>query len=375
MSNDQPAKGVDTHAWEEFCEALKSEGARILQSEQRLDEVTRAEGLRYLSRLVRAGFERYIEFANPVNPAFFKLCHETIKVGGDNPDNLYLSCRVSSDHTYRITGNRGTVHYISISLADDQLETTGRQLTTAFLDSRELRTDANGDFVIQVGGDPVDGNWVPLKAGTNTIFIRQTFQNRTLEREATFRIVRTSPLSGDDNITVAEIERGLERARAFFGTTGRLFVDWAESYSTRCNTLPPADQGYIASVGGDPNIYYYLSAFALQPGEALLIHLPEVPECEMWNLQLCNHWMESLDYVNHRIHCNRETARRNNDGSVTVVIADQNPGVANWLDTCGHRMGTMVFRWTRAKKVVHPRSAKVRIDEVNMADYQRRWSD
>lgn len=370
MSSTKTA--VNTEAWEAFCEALKVEGTRVLQSEQSLDEVTRAEGLRYLSRLVRAGFERYIEFADPIDPAFFKLCHETIKVGGDNPDNLYLSCRVDCNHQYRIQGARGSVHYISLSLADEQLETTGKQYTTGFLDSGALQVDKDGHFEIILGGDPQPGNWLPLKPGTNTVFIRQTFLDRNAEKEATFQISRISPLSTPNILDSESIENGFKRAIAFFGTTGRLFVDWSESYYTHCNTLPPADQDYIASVGGDPNIYYYLSAFSLQPEQALLIHLTEVPSCEAWNLQLCNHWMESLDYVNHRIHFNQKTAIPNSDGSVTLVIAAQDPGTPNWLDTCGHSLGTLVFRWTRAERIVHPLSRLVNISEISEGD-RKRW--
>ena len=46
---------------------------------------------------------------------------------------------------------------------------------------------------------------------------------------------------------------------------------------------------------GDPNICYYHSYWKLAPDEALVIEVTP-PECESWNFQLDNHWMESLDY-------------------------------------------------------------------------------
>lgn len=374
MSNNTRENTIDTTQWEAFCDAIKTEGAQLLASGQVMDDLTQAEGLRYLSRLVRAGLERYIEFSNPVNPLFFKLCHETIKIGGDNPDNLYLSCRVSSDHSYQITGNRGTVNYISLSLADDQLATNGKQITTGFLDDQSITPDHNGDFVIQLGGEPTEGTWLPLTPETNTVFVRQTFLDRSREREATFSITRSSTLPQDEKLTLAEVNEGLKKAQSFVSTTGNLFVDWAESYYPHQNTLPPADQAYIASIGGDPNIYYYLSAFRLSRGEALLVHLPEVPPCEMWNFQLCNHWLESLDYTNHTIHLNRSTATPNDDGSITLVVSDESPGVPNHLETCGHSMGTMVFRWTRAERIVHPQCQVVKLKGLDWRPYLKRWT-
>ena len=77
-----------------------------------------------------------------------------------------------------------------------------------------------------------------------------------------------------------------------------------------------------------------------------------VPECEVWNFQLDNYWMESLDYRYLPICVNKHTARYNPDGSVTFVVTASDPGVGNFLDTAGHRSGTMLLRWTGAKQ--HP---------------------
>jgi hypothetical protein len=33
---------------------------------------------------------------------------------------------------------------------------------------------------------------------------------------------------------------------------------------------------------------------------------------------------------------------------VRLVLADGNPGHPNWLDTSGHLVGTMFFRWLHA---------------------------
>lgn len=57
--------------------------------------------------------------------------------------------------------------------------------------------------------------------------------------------------------------------------------------------------------------------------------------------------MESLDYRYYNICINSHSAKANKDGSLTVVVAHKNPGVANWIETAGHVEGTMCWRWYR----------------------------
>jgi hypothetical protein len=100
-------------AWEEFCDSLKRAGAQVLRAEAPASELDRAEGFRYLTRLLRLGLEMHLEFADPDFPGFFAPSHETAKIGGDNPDNLYLMARLNGRHQYVVRGERGTVPYLS----------------------------------------------------------------------------------------------------------------------------------------------------------------------------------------------------------------------------------------------------------------------
>ena len=106
--------------------------------------------------------------------------------------------------------------------------------------------------------------------------------------------------------------------------------------------------------GGDPNICYYHSYWALGPEQALVIEVTP-PTCRTWNFQLDNHWMESLDYRYFRIAINKHTAVYEPDGSVKIIVAHKNPGHPNWIETAGHRQGTMCFRWIRADEHPQPR--------------------
>ena len=55
-----------------------------------------------------------VDSSDPDFPRLFLLCDDKIKIGADNPDNLYQQCVVNPTRTYRITGKRNTVPYFSI---------------------------------------------------------------------------------------------------------------------------------------------------------------------------------------------------------------------------------------------------------------------
>jgi hypothetical protein len=89
----------------------------------------------------------------------------------------------------------------------------------------------------------------------------------------------------------------------------------------------------------------------------------------VWNFPLDNYWMESLDYRYLPVCVNQHTARYNSDGSVTFVVAALNPGVGNFLDTAGHRSGTMLLRWTRARQHPVPKCRVVKVASLGSPDH------
>jgi hypothetical protein len=369
MSTPQAASDADQ--WASLCDRVKATGMEILASGAGADPLNRSEGLRYLARLLRGALEMYVEYSDPVDPVLFKRTHERLKYGFDNPDNIYSTCTVSERHRYEIHGHLGSVAYLSINLSNADL--TGKMLLTGFLEGGDLTSDAQGNFVVRLGGEPQSKNWLPLPPGTNTLMIRQSFLDRSKETEAHYSIRRLSPRTADDALTEPKARENLHRAEEWFCRTGSSMLGWAKNLLPTMNELPAADQDYVRSLGADPRMYYYWSAWRLARGEALLIHLPELPAEGMWSLCLTNAWLESLDYTQYRINFNSATAQRNPDGSVTIAIADSDPGIPNWLNACGHAQGNMMFRWTKADRIVDPRVQLVKLDSVAWDDKLKRW--
>ncbi len=351
--NESEKRVVDGTVWDEFCDALKAAG-KIVQSEKApKDPFNQAEGYRYLARLLRGGLEGFLEFRDPMFPQLRCGAHETIKLGADNPDNRYESATINPRYDYRISGSRGTVDYLGFSTIINKYASGGTMEVTGHIDARNMELGPDGCIDIIVSGTEKPGNWLPMGESSNSITVRQTFQDRVHEQRAELKIERINA-TGErpEPLTAKKLERGLQGAVRFVQGSATLFEGWAESFLPIMNQLPPADQAYCQSIGGDPNIFYFHSGWKLAEDEVLIIEAPEIPECQNWNFQLDNWWMESLDYRHHTIHVNKHTAHYESDGSVRVVISHSDPGVPNWIETAGHTMGTMCWRWIGADK--HP---------------------
>lgn len=364
--SDVEQRVVDGALWEEFCDALKDAGKILRSDKAPQDPFNQAEGYRYLARLLRGGLEGFLEFRDPLFPQFRCGAHETIKLGADNPDNRYESATVNPDYDYRITGSRGTVDYLGLSTIINKYASGGTMQVTGHIDTRSMDLDHNGSIEIIVSRSKQTGNWLPMEDGTNSITVRQTFQDRTTEQAADLKIERIgAEETRPEPLTAETLQRGLMGAVMFVQGSAQLFEGWAESFLPHINELPPADQAYCQSIGGDPNIYYFHSAWRLAEDEVLVIEAPDIPDCQTWNFQLDNWWMESLDYRHHTIHVNKHTARYQDDGSVKLVVSHADPGAANWIETAGHQMGTMCWRWIGADR--HP---PVTTRVVKLADLQ-----
>jgi hypothetical protein len=347
--------------WADFCDALKRAGDVVLRDGSPTDPFDRAEGFRYLSRLTRVALESYIECANPLAPVLRRPAHETVKIGADNPDNYYQSAAISGQHAYRIWGTRGTVHYLGFGTYAGNYGSSARSGQTGYLEGRDLLVAPDGSVEITVSCDRRPGNWLRMEPDTSSLIVRQTFWDRQTERIADLHIERLGATAPPPPITPEFIDRGFAAASAYVAGTARLFADWAEGFAKQgINQLHPLDPAVAAAAHGDPNIFYFHGYWELQPDEALVIETTP-PPCEYWNFQLNNHWMESLDYRYHTIAVNHHGARRRDDGSVRLVVADTNPGADNWIDTAGHRRGTMCWRWIRADAHPQPESRVVKL--------------
>lgn len=361
MSDERSVQRVlSGETWSEFCEGLKAAGVVVLREASPRDPLDRAEGFRYLTRLVRTALEQQLEFADPAAPVFRRPSHETVKIGADNPDNHYQSASISGAYEYVIRGQRNSVHYLGIGSYAGGYGSSGRSGQTGYIDDATLQLGADGRFEIAVSCEKRPGNWLPMEPDSSTLIVRQTYRSRAHEEIADLSIERVGAEGPPAGLTPEFLDRALQAAAAYVRGTASIFTDWAEGFAKRKNELPRFDPKVAAAAHGDPNIVYYHGYWELADDEQLWIEVTP-PECDYWNFQVNNHWMESLDYRWHRIALNHSEVKREADGSVRLVLAQRDPGHPNWLETAGHRRGTMCLRWVGAKLHPDPTTRVVRL--------------
>jgi hypothetical protein len=335
----------DEQAWAEFCRALEKAGEVVLKGPD--TPLDRAEGYRYLTRLVREMLYSTIENADPDRPRFHEL--DRVKIGADNPDNVYLSANIRGDRTYRITGTRGTISYFSIGSKANRYAKDGTMASTGELSDRDLVVDADGTVEIIASAIPQDKNWLPLAPDSTGLVVRQTYLDRGAETPGHWHIERIDAPAPPGELDPEFLKKALKRAALGVHGTAATFAYWTEKFMSRPNELPDFGQDMFQRAGGDPEIFYLHGYWTLEPGQAWVIET-DVPDCPYWNFQLGNWWMESFDHER-AITVNKHTARLDGD-RLTIVVAARDPGWGNWIDTCGHATGTALLRWLGA--ATHP---------------------
>ena len=94
------------------------------------------------------------------------------------------------------------------------------------------------------------------------------------------------------------------------------------------------------------------------PDEALVI-TGRWPDCKFGSLCLWNRFQQTFDYRFRSVSLNRAQTQLEDDGSFRMILAHQDPGVPNWLDTEGHALGLMFWRFFLVDGEVETPSAEV----------------
>jgi hypothetical protein len=354
---------VSGAAWDDFCETLKTAGRVIETFGDEPSDLERAEWYRFLSRMVRNGFERMVENCEPDRPRLRDApWRQSINV--QSPDQDHLMCEfVNGEHAYRIRGHRGTIPYfIMATWTAPQPDDLGARdwapkgvagleefdptnlTTTSFLSSRDIDFDENGNFEVLVQQDPPARNGLALRPETTGILIRTVFNDRSAVTPPTMTIERQDDVKPRP-IRPAEMSEGLAKAgQIVLGYAELVRSWWFDNLSQRPNTIDFSEATYLSN-GGVLDRLHGFGAWQKPADEALVVRFTPA-ECEHWILQVCNRWQENLDvYEDGQGYITKFTARFEDDGSILAVMADRDPGVGgNWIDTFEHEAGVFSLR-------------------------------
>ncbi|MEZ4331882.1 MAG: DUF1214 domain-containing protein [Myxococcota bacterium] len=360
MTSDRlQVAALDAGLWSDYCRRTENAARRVMDAATD-DPLDRAEGLRYVARIGRYGLTRFLEESDPAHPV---VTHSLPKLGGDNPDYVYSVAALSGAYRYRLRGRLGDSAYLGIGAYHGDVGTKEGLQVSGYLAGKDLAIDADGRFEVVLACERMPGDWLPMRPETSQLMIRELLLDRRRQRSAEFTIER---IAGGDVPSVLDADdfaRRLARAGDYVEGAIAQFLEWTKDLASRPNRIDPLPERLASGARGDPHTHYYGGYFALAPDEALLVELTP-PPCEYWNLQLCNHWLESLDFERHTVSLNHHTAARRPDGTVRIAITDAEPGVPNWLDTAGHRRGCIILRQVGTPVPDDPRCRVVKRDEA-----------
>ncbi len=356
MDDDEVREAAVTgKAWAEFCDTLKSAGDLVIDNST--DDIDRIEGFRYLSRLARGGLNSFLENNNRVFPRIEPLPNQ-LKIGCDNPDAFYQNVSVSSKHSYRIRGTRGTINYLGIGAYSGGYGAgDSKPGAQGYLEDNDPDADRTIDIIASVAEPDLEPGqrWLEMSPATSSIIVRNFYLDRSTEKPAELQIECLDPPTPvPDPISAKELVDGLAMAGLFVHGCADRFIGWVNDlFLERPNTLDFLPVDDHAGGWGDPNQLFRHGYWTLEPGESLVIDVPPI-DAFYWNFQINNIWEESLDYRYLSVTVNKHTAAYEPDGSVRIVIADENPGFGNWMDTAGHRHGTMGLRYNQVVEDLAP---------------------
>jgi hypothetical protein len=368
MSDDVAVRlSKATRAWREWCAALERTGVAALEQTLTHDEIDLAEGLRYLTRISRLALLSGMENDDAVHPYFHRSLGPTLKMGGDNPCGLYLSAPVNGTDTYRLRGTRGSAAWLSfMAQRSHECFAHGLGVFGDAIFMTDLQVAADGTFEMILSPQEHAGNWIETDRFTSMLIIRQFFGSWDDVRPMDLTIENLT--RGDELKNVLSLNSavaGLSRSAQMFGVYVPAMQSEMQSKAGSLNAFATDVGDPTSNFGGVPGGNAVTTRWRLQPDEALVAHvLPPTP-CPYWDVQVGNLWYESWDYRHFFSGLSCAQAALHEDGSVTIVVSERDPGTGNWLETAGHREGHMAIRWQLAEgKLPLPDCKVVKVDQV-----------
>jgi Protein of unknown function (DUF1214) len=234
------------------------------------------------------------------------------------------------------------------------MEPLGPSLGT--LDVDTLALDAQGRFSLLLSAKkPTDwtGDWHPLDPSARSLTMRQASYDWGSDREARFAIERMDKPHTPRHWSAADITERLNALSAYPKRLSGMALGFIKSQRDKglWNALEHDDW---AGRGGVQGQHYYQGLFQLEPGQVLLLETALPDTVRYWNIQLSDMMWNSVDWMNRQSSLNGGQAWIDTDGRFRAVIALDDPGVANWLDTGGNREGAVMLRWTEASSGPEP---------------------
>jgi hypothetical protein len=295
--------------------------------------------------------------------------------GIDNPDNIYRIVAVDDESSYELVVRphiAAPVQY-SFLLYDHFVAEDGH---LAHVDAPiggyrdcDLQKEADGSFRLTIDPEPANGraNHIQSKPGARQLLIRNTLSDWEAENPLAIRVTRTGgpPVAAPPSHDVL-----VGRAAHLLDAITELVLKWKSQLlfgkwaaNAICDPYGRGRSWGFAATGD----------FKLGADQALVITAHPL-EGKYFSIHLTDLWLASLEHVERSCSFNAGQAAPNPDGTYTFVVSAVDPGVHNWLDTCGLAEGGIMLRWQQLPESRGSAEGAVReVALVERSELERRW--
>ncbi|MBB3046226.1 hypothetical protein FHR99_000462 [Litorivivens lipolytica] len=355
---DHPAEYNHTlkAGWDRFCEELKSAGELLFTDAVPDDEITRTTGMRLLSRNIALALQFESENNDPRHPELLHYFDPLRKQGGDNPDALYLGAPVNGVETYRLHGILGSARFIAITVLEEgETPWGGKVIASLFRD--DIATDSEGFFELHLSPEPkpedFQGNWIQTTHRTYRLTIRQFFAD-WLNEEPMQAVIDCLSVSAPPEPPKSELQsERLQKAIQWLRWSVSYWVEQINKWRAQPNAFFAYNELDNNTIDATPGGLPLIANWRLASDEVAIVRVTP-PQAQYWAVEFGNFWWESMDYRYRLCSTNCHHAVLESSGELILVIADQDPGVPNWLDRSAYREGYITFRWVGADSYPRP---------------------
>lgn len=352
---------VIDRAWQQYQECVRRAGATLRSPGYPTDPRLRAEGYRYLGRITQLAQQIYVEFGSSTHPMLFRYGDDVTAFGASNTDNNYYRAPVNCDGHYRVYGNTHNAREILFSVQDGEF-VFGKTQVLAECALSELIVDADGTFELLLGGEPRPHNWLPLPAGTEYLNVREFVADWEHDGLAVLNIEHVNVDTPPAPLTALGLATALGKAGAWVERSIATWHQYALAIRSTAptNHMPPPTR----PAGSANHMLHGGCQWSLAADEALLIEF-ELPTASYWSMQnYVIDWMQPLDFVNRVTSLNNRQVHVDCDHRVRLVVAHEDPGVQNWLDTSELPNGLTSYRYVNPRHAPTPQAKVVKLGQL-----------
>jgi hypothetical protein len=349
----------DSEAWKALLAGLDRLGERILGNDFSDDPASRDAAYRYLAQQLLCWLEWSVGYGDPSRPAFQRQNDLVTAWGGPNADNVYRHARISPRHVYRVAGRMNSCQEFALAIREG-FRHTDRPATVAELTASDIGIGPDDPFELILGGSGDQANRIPLPEGAIMCSIREYYFDWRPREPATFTIECVDGDPAPPPSFASSIEEALDLTERSLG----YWNDYVVTARARQSDNQFKDK---IDVPRGLQLSQFLFCFCeLDVDQALVVEC-EVPDARYWSFQLYDmQFFGPLD-ISRPTSMNHRQATLSGDDKVRVVVAHEDPGVPNWLDTMGLPRVLLNYRHFWGSQLPTPRTQLVPVEGIRSA--------